>query len=154
MTAAGFVSKLMVGLAEMLDTLSIGTWTASSVYDDDDAPIITLDRLPDSPDQVVCLSDYRVSANGRLTDSVIGVQVRTRAPVSTPSAARDLADAVLNVWHGAAHLTLGTSPNVVSVSQILFQSAAPLGPDQRGRQERSMNFYIYANVPSSTGNIE
>lgn len=138
---SGFTVSLVTGLAELLDAAGAGTWSpdaASSAQ-----PLIVIGpNMPQTPDQIVCLTAYPVlDDEPGLTEVTLAVQVRCRGTVLDPRTAEDMADAVYDVLHGRTGLTLGGVP----VAQIWRQSSAPLGPDTNHRAERSDNYYVQAN---------
>lgn len=149
---SGFTANLLTGVAELLDTDGVGTWSPSAAYAAADTAI-SLINLPQAPDKVVCLADYRVTADPALTDSVIGLQVRIRGD-RDPRTVMNLSEAVYDCLHGLTHAQLGTAPNRVQVVRIAWQSESTLGPDANGRHERSINFYVMVNRPDPTGRLE
>lgn len=140
---SGFAVNLLSGIGERLETMGVGNWTAGALPAADDI-LISAIRLPQSPDRVVCLADYPVSATPGMTDTVIGIQARIRG-TKDPRVVLDLADAVIDVLHGLRTVQLGTAPNQVKISQMYWQSGADLGPDAVGRYERTINFYVQVN---------
>lgn len=135
--------QLLTGLAELLDTAGVGVWSPSAAPGATDVAICLI-VLPQSPERIICLTDYPVSADPRLTDAVIGIQVRVRG-TDDPAVASDLRDAVYDAIQGQSITTLGTAPNAVVVSSIAWQSEVPLGPDGLGRYERTINYYVRVN---------
>lgn len=146
MTTASITLDLLRGLAELLDAEGVASWDPAGGYAEGAAGI-TLLGMPQTPSVLLCLTDYPVSVGGRLSDMVIGVNVRIRGD-REPATALALADGTLTALHGRGNTLLGTAPDQIRVNQILWQSAAPLGPDGNGRYERSTNFYVHLNRPS------
>lgn len=89
--------------------------------------------MPESPDAAVAASLYVVSEQ---PVTVVGVQFRMRA---ASDAALDAIENVLaNCWTDRWGGSLGS----VKLVQSRWASGAPLGQDQNGRLERSINFYL------------
>ncbi|MFD6094577.1 minor capsid protein [Oerskovia sp. NPDC060338] len=140
----GFTSDLLTGLAEHLANAGIGlTWRPTGVYTAGETGIL-LQTVPPTPDRVVVLTPYPVTAGAR-SDVVQGVQVRCRATPGSPTPVLDLDDAIYNVLHGAENLHLGP----VVVAHAWRASATPLGPDQNRRHETSSNYYLTTAHPSA-----
>lgn len=139
--------QLLTGLAELLDSAGVGTWSPGAPPPAGDVAITLID-LPQSPERIVCLTDYPIAADGRLQDVTIGVQVRVRGTTS-PGVAADLRDGVFDALNGLGVTVLGTAPDQVAVSAIDWQSELPLGPDQLGRHERVINYYVRCPRPSA-----
>jgi Bacteriophage minor capsid protein len=140
-----FTRDLLDGLALLL---AAGD-TPIATYDPDGASYaptetgVVFGDLPQAPDRVVALTAYGVSDDAGLTDTVQGVQVRTRAGTD-PGDVDDLADAVFDLLHGASDLTVGGFP-VVLIRRVSF---VPLGVDGNRRHERSDNYYVTVRRPS------
>ncbi|MFF2621300.1 minor capsid protein [Oerskovia jenensis] len=140
----GFTSDLLTGLAEHLTHAGLGlTWRPTGVYAASETGIL-LQTVPPTPDRVVVLAPYPVTAGAR-SDVVQGVQVRCRAAPGSPTPVFDLDDAIYRVLHGAEHLRLGP----VLVAHAWRASATPLGPDQNRRHETSSNYYLTTAHPSA-----
>lgn len=140
----GFTSDLLTGLAEHLANAGLGlTWRPTGVYATSEIGIL-LQTIPTTPDRVVVLAPYPVTAGPR-SDVVQGVQVRCRAAPGPPNPVLDLDDAIYQVLHGAENLRLGP----VLVAHAWRTSAAPLGPDQNRRHETSSNYYLTTAHPSA-----
>lgn len=140
----GFTSDLMTGLAEHLAQAGLGlTWRPTGVYAATETGIL-LQTVPPTPDRVVVLAPYPVTAGAR-SDVVQGVQVRCRAAPGSPTPVLDLDDGIYAVLHGAENLRLGS----VAVAHTWRASATPLGPDQNRRHETSSNYYLTTAHPSA-----
>lgn len=106
---------------------------------------ITLGALPQNPDRAVALATYPVTDDPSLSDSIIGLQVLTRAPGPDPTAVADIRDAFFDVLHGLTDIDLPTGIHVV---QCLHQSGGLLGRDEQQRWTRSDNYYVTVWRPS------
>lgn len=139
------ITDLLVGVAELLDAAGAGTWNglgaAAAVGATNTA--ITLRQTPPEPDRSITLTDYPVTSNARLTDTVTGLNVRVRG--RTPGQASATAAAVYAALHALGRAALGTVPNGVLVTDAYLQSEAQVGPDNNGRAVRSINYYIRWN---------
>lgn len=143
----GWTTTLLEGLAAHIAGAGIAEWTPGGTYDPDQAgAVVALRALPDGPDRAIALATYPVADgdDAGLADTITAVQVRTRG-TQDPRTVDDLADAVFDLVHGAAMLTLGT----VHTSLIRRQSGGLIGPDERGRHERTDNYYVYAARPNA-----
>lgn len=141
----GWTSRLIGGLAELLDTANIGVWRPDGpAYAADEVGI--LDRvIPSTPDRVITLAVYPVGAGVLgLADVTVGLQARIRG-TTDPRVCGDIADAVYDLWHGASNLTVGG----ISVVQIYRPSYSPLTQDANQRWETSHNYYVEAMRPTS-----
>jgi hypothetical protein len=138
----GFNGQLLVGLAMLLDEDGVGVYTPGGAsVEGAGLPAITLLSLPQTPDRVICLTDYPLSADPALTDVVVGVQVRVRG-TRAPLDASDIRDGVYDALQGRAQLPL---PNGFYLVHLYWQSESPIGPDSNGRFERTINYYAHAN---------
>ncbi|MFK0289941.1 minor capsid protein [Streptomyces sp. NPDC090442] len=134
-----YTADLLDGLARLLDAAGVGSYRPDGVYQPGDTAI-TVATMPPAPDRVICLSAYSVTDSPVLTDTLTGVQLRTRASAD-PREVDALDDAVFDVLHGSGPHTWGTAR-----VQLLYRvSAAPIGADSAGRMERSSNYYARAH---------
>jgi len=146
----GWTTRLLVGLAEHLDTVGIVRWQATGAYAPEGLPPVFLRALGDAPDIAVALAAYGDPENedAGLSHVVQAVQIRTRG-TNDPVTVDDLADEIRDELHGAQGLHLGPSPGTVATSLIRRRSTALLGVDARGRYERVDNYYITAARPTA-----
>jgi Bacteriophage minor capsid protein len=140
------VTDLLVGVAELLHAAGVGTWNglgaAAATGSTDTA--ITVRQTPPAPDRSITLTDYPVTSNARLTDTVTGLNVRVRG-TGSPSTASAIAAAIYTALHARGRTALGTAPNVILISDAYLQSEAQVGPDANGRAVRSINYYVRWN---------
>lgn len=139
-----FTSDVLTGLAQYLEDRGVGTYQPSGGYPTDAVTPIFLGDQPGSPDRLIVLSAYPVDDDPSLSDSVLGVQVRTRGLPSNPRSVDDLDDLIFDALHGARDITAGST----QIVQVMRRSGAPLGKDGNRRFERSSNFYVTAHRPS------
>lgn len=144
-----FSGDLMAGLAALLHAAGHGVWSPDAppmpgVGTALGLPLITLVRLPQTPERIICLTDYRSDDHGALSDAVLRVQVRIRGD-RDPNTARTIADGIMNTLHGRTHFTVTNGASTVHVVQCLSRSESPLGPDGQDRHERVINFDLQVN---------
>ena len=142
---SGFESDLLTGVAQLIAGANLGTWRDSGIYTAAETGIV-FDVIPVSPDNIVTLTDYAVSDDPTLSDSVIGVQVRTRLGGQDPRPVKDLDGAIFNVLHGLESVTLTGGVHIVS---MVRRSGASLGQDANNRWMRSSNYYATVWRPSA-----
>jgi hypothetical protein len=139
-----FTADLLDGLAQMLADAGVGVWRPTGAYAAAERAIV-IGAMPPEPDAVIVLASFPVDDDPSLSDSVVGVQVRCRG-LHAASAATDSADAVFDLWHGAAHLSAGG----VRIVQALRQSSATPFLDETARRwETSDNYYLSVHRPSA-----
>lgn len=139
-----FTGDLLDGLAQLLATGGAGTYRADGTAYLPSETAIVLGGMPQTPDRVIVLSDYPVTDDPSLSDSVVGLQVRTRGGAD-PHDVKAVAGAVFDQLHGRTAFQAG----VVRVVQALRQSGTPLGQDDNRRWEHSENYYLTVHRPST-----
>lgn len=142
---SGFESDLLEGIADLIAQAGIATWSPNAVYAAGQTGIV-IDKVAQSPDRLVILSDYPVSDDPTLSDSVVGVQVRTRWAGQDPRPVKDLSGSIFDLLHGMPARTLSTG---VRVTWCRRNSGASLGQDDSDRWARSDNYYFGVHRPSS-----
>jgi hypothetical protein len=142
---SGFSTDLLTGLAVYLAANSVGTWNTSGAYTVLETGIV-LGNVPQTPDRIVTLTSYGVSDSPALSDSVLGVQVRTRWGGADPRPCDDLDDLIFNLLHGKTGLVLSTG---VTIVQSLRHSASTLGQDGNSRWSNVSNYYLSVHRPST-----
>jgi hypothetical protein len=145
-------TDLLTGVAELLHAAGVGNWAGDSapVVSAGGLPGIVLRQLPSQPAFVLCMFDYRVGADARLTDSMIGINVRVRSDTG-PSRASMVLQQVFLQLHALGRYRLGAgTDHELRVTDIQWQSESPIGPDTSGRHERSANYYALLNQPGTT----
>lgn len=141
----GFETDLLAGLAQLLHDAGIATWRAGGGYAVGETGI-TVDAVPDTPARLVALADFPVTDDPTLSDSTIGVQIRTRWEGMDPRPVKDLDSAIFDRLHGMPATTLATG---VHVDGCLRRSGAPMGQDAAGRWERTSTYYLTLHRPST-----
>jgi hypothetical protein len=139
-----FTGDVLKGLAQYLEDGGVGTYLESGAYPSGTVDPIFLGDVPSSPDRIIVLTAYSVEDDPSLSDSTLGVQVRTRGAAGSPGSVDSLDDAVFDRLHAAR----GIDANGVRIVQLLRRSGAPIGRDGNRRFERTSNFYVTAHRPS------
>lgn len=140
-----FETDLLTGIADLLVAKSIGAWKPTGAYTSGETGIV-LDLAPQDPDNIIALSDYVVSDDPSLSDSVIGVQVVTRWTGQDPRLVKDLDSRIFDVLHGMPATDLATGVHIVSCFR---RSGVSLGQDASTRWSRSSNYYVTVHRPST-----
>lgn len=135
----GYADSLLVGIAQYLAAGSVGVYDDVSGYTAAQTGIILTPRMPDAPDNVICLNSYGVEDDVTGPDDTVGVQARTRSDAADGTSDRDLADDVFDRLHSLHDATL---PNGVKVTQCLRQSWTTDGLDENNRPVTIQNFYL------------
>lgn len=139
-----FTSDLFAGLASLLDAAGIGDYLPTDTASD--SGVLIVDKvLPASPDSAIALAQYPVSDDPSLSDSVIGVQVRTRIAGIDARPADDAADAIFDLLHGMTDVTL---PGGVKVVNSERRSGTAAVKDDLLRWSRIDNYYLTVWRPS------
>ena len=141
---SGHRTNLLTGVAVLLDAAAVAVWNATGAYSPTQTGIV-LKVVPQSPDAVVTLTTYSVSDDPTLSDTVMGLQVITRAAGQDPRAVDDLSDAVFDQLHGLHDTDLSTGLHIV---QCLHRSGASLGQDDLHRWANTDNYYVTTHRPS------
>ncbi|WP_232788697.1 minor capsid protein [Streptomyces odonnellii] len=131
----GYTTDLLTGLAVLMDGGGLGVYRASGVYAAGETGI-TIAKVPEAPDRIICLTPYPVEDTGG-TDVITGVQIRMRAGPD-PREVLDLADVVRDLLHGRENFYLGP----VRVALAWRQSQGLMGQDAHSREELSANYYL------------
>ena len=142
---SGFETNLLTGVAQLLAAAGVGVWRDTGAYAATETGIV-LDVIPQDPDQIITLSDYDISDDPTLSDSVIAVQVRTRWGGQDPRPVKDLDGAIFDALHGLESVTLTGGVHVVS---LVRRSGVSLGQDTNNRWMRSANYYATVWRPST-----
>lgn len=140
-----YSADLFDGLATLLASKAVGVYRPDgSVYTADEVAIVS-SSMPPAPDRCIVLAQYAVSDDVSLSDSVVGVQARCRAPGQDPDSVQDIADGVFGVLQGLWSYTLHNGL-VITLSER--QSGTPMGQDESNRWEHSDNYYLTVHRPS------
>lgn len=134
----GYTRDSLDGLARLLASRSVGTYRETGAYLPGETGII-IGLVPQSPDRVICLIPYPLTDDPTLSNSVMGLQVRSRAAGRDVRDAFDLADAVFDQLHGLGDIDLAPGVRLHIAER---QSGVPLGEDSNGRAEWSDNYQL------------
>jgi hypothetical protein len=135
---------LVPGLAQHLAASGIGVWKDTGVYTTADLAIVDT-VVPQSPENVITLTQYPVAHETHGTGSTFGIQVRARTAGRDPRTTKNLLQSVHDLLDGATHLDLAGVP----VVQVAWQSGSWFGPDGNGRHEAADNYYIQVVNPTA-----
>lgn len=140
----GTTTDLLAGIAaDLLNGYAGITYRAAGDYTAGQLGVV-FDVVPAGLPDVVTLSTYPVSDAPAMSDSMVGVQVRTRRDGRDPRPVVDLDDAIFDVLHGFT----GTLSTGVTVVSCLRRNGASLGQDENDRWMRSSNYYALIHRPS------
>jgi hypothetical protein len=142
-----FTTDLLRGLAQFLNDQGIGV-----VYKPDGGYVagdtgVFFKGLPTSPNRVVAISAYGATDEAKIALSHLRVQFWFRGNPDDSLDVDDLGDAVFQAMQGLEHQTFGTA----HVVQALRVSSVQLGIDGSKRSERTDNYALDVNVPTTTG---
>lgn len=104
---------------------------------------IFIDRWPEGPDDCVTITDYTVSDDPSLSDSVIGVQVTVRA--KDVDVVKGITSDLFALFHGRWRGMLGR----VTLVSARRASGTNTGQDSNDRQGRTENYYLTVHRPST-----
>jgi len=137
-------SLLIAEAAGLLSAAGIGLWNPDGAYHPNpDRPVIIDSAMPASPDSVIVLTVYPISAGAGDEDDMVGLQVRTRAAGARPDTVRAIDRDVFEILQNRQG-SIGQVP----ITRCLAQSSAPLGQDDSKRWEWSTNYYV--TLPRAT----
>ena len=138
--AAGYETNLLTGLAVALAAAGLEiTYPAATGGFTSLQTGLFVNKIPQSPDRVVSLSSYGVKDDPTLSDTITGVQVRTRAQGEDPRPVYDLDSAIFGYLQGKTAWTLSTGILVVEIHRN--SGPALLGQDENKRWMLSSNYY-------------
>lgn len=139
-----WTNDLLVGVAQLLADAGVGVWLAEGAYPPGTATIIKVSDVGGDSPGLITLTPYAVSDDPTMSDSVQGLQVRSRGDRRSFTA-DDLDDAVFDVLQGAGPLILSTG---IRVEVVQRRGGTPLPLDEQGRHQRSSNYYLSCYRPS------
>ncbi len=147
---SGFQTNLLTGIAVDLAAAGLSlTWNTSGVYTTAQTGIV-LGTVPQAPDRIVTLTAYGVDDDPSLSDSIIGLQVRTRWGGQDPRLVNDLDDSLFAYLHGKEAWTVGSGAAAVVIGLCLRVSGpVSLGQDANNRWSLSSNYYLDLWRPST-----
>lgn len=145
--APAFTKAFVEGWAQLLaDRAPILTWRADLAYTDSETGIWPMGLPVDSPSRAVAIAPYPLTADPALSDSDIGLQIRSRSAGQDVRDAWALDDAIQNALLGLFAITL---PTGVYVSSLRWTSGGSYGQDAALRWEWGSNFTARVNRPST-----
>lgn len=131
-------ADLLGGLATWCQQQGLGTYRPDAV-----GGTIVLGSLPDEIDQGIGVRGYNQQPDPALSDVVQPIQFLLRGDEAW---CRDTAGALFDGLHGVT----GMVPGGIDCPLITQHSDVPLGPDQRGRYERAVNYDVWATRPTAS----
>lgn len=140
-----FTSDMFAGLAQVLVDAGVGSYSPTTAYAPTDTAIVSK-VLPADPDNAIALTFYPVSDDATLGDSVIGIQVMTRAAGTNADAVDALDDAVFAAFQSLPDQTLSTGIDVLIIER---RSGTSMGKDDVQRWMRSSNYYAQVYRPAT-----
>jgi len=142
-----FTSDLLRGLAQYLNDQGVGVvYKPSGGYLSTDTAVF-FKALPTTPNRCVAISVYGSSDEAKIALSRLRVQFWFRGDPDNSLDVDDLGDAVFQAMQGLEHQTFGTA----HVVQALRVSSVQLGIDGSKRSERTDNYALDVNVPTTAG---
>lgn len=147
---AAIESLFLKGIALRLHAASLGVYKATGQYAAGETGIV-FDAVPQDPDDLITLSAYQVSDDPAASESILGLQVRTRAAGQHPDPARDLAADIFDNLHGLSDTRLPAPDGFEGIwlVQCLRRSQVPGGQDDNLRWSNIQNFYATVHYPST-----
>ncbi|MCW2496347.1 minor capsid protein [Jatrophihabitans sp.] len=134
---AAFLRLFVEGFAQALADAGIGlTWRPSEPYETGELGIGVM-TFPTGLNKAVALTPYPLSDDPALSDSQIGLQVKTRSESAEPRDVWDLDDAIANVLLGLYPTTLPSGIEIVTLQRT---SSTSLGQDESQRWIWSSNY--------------
>lgn len=144
----GALSDLTAGVAAYLAANVEPTqnldWQPTSAYTADKTGIYVA-TVPSTPNRIVTLTPYPMGDDPTLSESDVGLQVRSRSAAADPRDVFDLDDAIADVLLGVYPLTLATG---VQISTLVRTSAVSLGQDDNQRWNWASSYSLHVHRPS------
>lgn len=144
----------LTGWSLHLAANGVGTWRPDDTpYLADEIAIIH-GSVPAEPDQVITLTAYGVTDDPSLSDTTLGLQVKTRGARQSIHSAGNISDDIFQLLHAAHDFRLPapaplTAADGVWVVQCLRRSAVTGGKDDNQRWSYIQNFYVDVHQPST-----
>lgn len=101
--------------------------------------------LPTAPDRAIALTPYSTDDEATVATGRFRVQFWFRGSVNQALDCDDDADAVFNILHGLTDRQYGS----VHLVQCFRVSSVPLGIDESKRTQRSDNYELYVDFPTT-----
>ena len=136
---AGYETNLLTGIATALASAGLElTYQATGAFTALQTALV-VGKVPQTPDRLVTLAAYGVQDDPTLSDTITGVQVRTRAQGEDPRPVNDLDSAIFGYLQGKTSWTLSTGIYVVEIHR--HSGPSSLGQDDAKRWMLSSNYY-------------
>ncbi len=144
-----FLDHFTTGIALRLQAQGVGVWRPTTAYLPDDVAI-TKTVLPQTPDQAIALAAYDVANAPSLSDTTLGLQVRSRGIRGDVAGGTSLGSLVFDALHGAHDFRLPSPDETpgVWVVQAMLRSSVSAGVDGNDRWSYIQNFYVDVHGPS------
>lgn len=134
-------TALIHGIASLLDSNGVGTWSTTVAYPAADVGIYD-GRIGAQTVEGVGLVVYPVS-DPVTSDSVVGIQITIRS--ATQAGVRDRGEAIFDTLHALWGYQIPSGPRI---DHMLRRSSADLGIDENGAYLRTDNYYLTVNHPT------
>ena len=136
---AGYETNLLTGIATAHASAGLElTYQATGAFTALQTALV-VGKVPQTPDRLVTLAAYGVQDDPTLSDTITGVQVRTRAQGEDPRPVNDLDSAIFGYLQGKTSWTLSTGIYVVEIHR--HSGPSSLGQDDAKRWMLSSNYY-------------
>jgi hypothetical protein len=147
---SGWESDLLIGLAQHLDNLGVGTYRDDGTAYLASETAIVFGELPPSPDRCITLNLY--SAGDAATENLSSprINVKLRGSPNNTLDVSDLGTAVFEALQGLTHQDYGSA----HLAQIGRVSSMPFEIDANRRHVRSDSYRTDTNTPSTSGRPE
>lgn len=141
LTAGDWESAALVGLAERVATATGWTYSDDTLGDVQ----VSIVGVPDTPDRLCVLDIFQVIDEPTNPMATLLVQARFRGRKDRPLDPKQLSTQLFRAIHNAVPSTIGGLP----VSTIWRDSTSTMGRDTQRRWERSDNYTITVDLPST-----
>lgn len=126
-----FVENFVEGMAQLIaDTVDGLAWDPAQQYGDDVTGLF-IASMPDLPDRCAVLTPYVVAHDPTMSDSELGLQIRSRSAGADVRDAWRLGDSIANQLLGLFPVDLATG---VRVNRLTWSSGASLGREPAGKR--------------------
>jgi hypothetical protein len=134
---------LLRNIGLLFDAQGFGTYSESVTVAE---PLITMMNVPSSPDRLISIGFYgQVLQHVSLAIGTVPLQVRTRGRANRWDDVVKMATPIFQLLHGREGLILGE----VHCPSIERVSMTPLGQDGNKRWERTDNYHIMVDLPTT-----
>lgn len=141
-----FFRDFTEGFAQLLVAkvdASVGlAWQSSGKYSAGQTGIFAV-AFPATPDRLVTLTPYPLTADPVMAQSEIGLQIRSRGATADPREVMAIDDAINDALLGLFPVTL---PTGVAISSLAWTSGASLGQEEGGTRRWAWSSNYTANT--------